>query len=254
MKVWDESGNPVEASEDVVVNDLTKAQIYDKLPDGVRYIPIVIDTNTGNYMLGLVSPEAIAKGEDLEAVSELVDSMLPAAEIFPTFKEQVDAKLVNLSSLLDSKTGLGNAVGKPVEVNGTTGTSTMAAREDHTHAARVQRKVVQLDADGLATWTFNKPFDNKPCVNPMVFQTSTTQPIVVEGVSFVMANGKYAGVTVKGYRSRALPVLTTLPIGALLTGVVTGVNTLTSALTGYNMFAGGQLSGVEVHLSAGDQM
>lgn len=141
-----------------------------------------------------------------------------------------------------------------VALNGLQGTSTTYARSDHTHAARVQRKIVTLDSNGLATWTFAKPFTAEPSLQYMVFQSSG-EPIVVEAQSWVMSGSDYIGVNIKAYRSRALPTLTALSGGlTLITQVITGVNTLITALTGFNIFGGGSLTGVKVHLSAGDQM
>lgn len=143
-----------------------------------------------------------------------------------------------------------NTTPASVAVNGLQGTSTTYARSDHTHAARVQRKIVTLDANGLATWTFTRPFTTMPSLQYMVFQASG-EPIIVEAQSWVMSGSDYVGVNIKAYRSRAMPTLTPLTV---VTFVLTGVNQLFALLSGYNVFGGGSLNGVNVHLSAGDQM
>lgn len=142
----------------------------------------------------------------------------------------------------------------PVALQGSAGTSTEYALKDHTHEARTQRKVVTLDGNGLATWTFAKPFENKPSLNYMVFQPTGTGKVVVDAVEWVMSGTKYAGVKVSGSRSQKLPQSPPVSPLAFLGNVITGVNNLISGLSGYDIFAGGNLNGVEVHLSAGDQI
>lgn len=140
-----------------------------------------------------------------------------------------------------------------VAVNGLQGASSTYSRSDHTHAARVQRKIVTLDTNGLATWTFTKPFLSEPSLQYMVFQ-STGDPIVVEAQGWVMDGTTYVGVTIKGSRSQRVATIQPLNALAILGVVTTGVNTLVTALSGFNPFGGSNLTGVKVHLSAGDQM
>jgi hypothetical protein len=63
-------------------------------------------------------------------------------------------------------------------------------------------------------------------------------------------NGRYYGVTIQGKRSRVLPTLTPLS-GALtlLTQLITGVNTVITSLTGYDVF-GGAAAGATVSVIA----
>lgn len=139
-----------------------------------------------------------------------------------------------------------------VAVDGVQGTSETYARSDHTHAARVQRRILTLDASGLATWTFTRAFTAEPSLQYMVFQ-STGDPIVVEAQSWVMNGANYTGVVVKGYRSRPLPALATIT-GTLLTDILTPLNNRLGLLNNFNLFGGASLTGVKVHMSAGDQM
>lgn len=142
----------------------------------------------------------------------------------------------------------------PVALQGSAGISTEYALKDHTHEARTQRRVVTLDGNGLATWTFSKPFDNKPSMNYMVFQPTGTGKVVVDAVEWVMSGTKFVGVKVSGSRSQKLPQSPPVTGIALLANVITGLNNLIAGLSGYDIFAGGNLNGVEVHLSAGDQI
>lgn len=133
------------------------------------------------------------------------------------------------------------------------GSSIEFALADHTHAARVQRKIVTLDANGYSTWTFAKPFASMPSLQYMVFQSSGA-PIIVEGQTWIMDGTNFVGVTIRGYRSQNLPQQQQMGIGTLLSGLLNGVNVIASTLTGFNVFGGGSLNGVSVHMSAGDQM
>lgn len=177
-------------------------------------------------------------------------------------KDQVDAPAASVASLSaalagmpDASTLLSNQIGATLAVTGLAGTGLKASREDHTHPARVQRTILTLAADGTASWTFTKPFDAMPSLGYMVVQAAG-EPIIVDATGFSMGTGptlgKYVSVAVKGRRSQPLPNLTA--VSGLLTAVITGVNTLVSSLTGFNVFGGGSLGGVLVCLSAGDQM
>lgn len=62
-----------------------------------------------------------------------------------------------------------------VALVGAKGASQKASRSDHTHTARVQRKIVNLDASGQASWTFDRMLDNKPAMGYMVFQAASAR-------------------------------------------------------------------------------
>lgn len=132
------------------------------------------------------------------------------------------------------------------------GESPRAAHADHTHTARVQRKIVTLNANGEATWLFARSFASKPVLTPLYFEMADNAPVIVKGKSWVMEGQTYTGVVVKAYRSRSLPVMN--PVSGVLSGVTNGVNSAINALTGFNVFGGGNLLGIEVHLSAGEQL
>jgi hypothetical protein len=93
------------------------------------------------------------------------------------------------------------------------GTSDRFAREDHTHAARVQRTVVTTATDGTVTWVFARPIvcavGKVPPISYMVEDPGT--PVVVQIISRAFASDAQAGtdthtaVTIKAQRSRVLP-------------------------------------------------
>lgn len=261
MQVFDEQGNVVEGEG--VVNDLTKSPVFQQLPAGLTYIPIVIPAADGaTPRLGLVVPSVIATAAQVSDVKAKADKAEQDAAAAKTQAGQADSKASTAVATASAAGAKADGIVVPqaataappgVAVDGSKGDIPRYALENHTHPARVQRKEVTLDVNGMATWTFTKPFDSKPVVNYMVEQ-ATGEPIIIEVNAFVMTNGKWSGVTVKGYRSRVTPTVAPLNVLAILGAVVTGVNTLISALSNFNLFAGGNLTGVKVHLSAGDAM
>lgn len=115
-------------------------------------------------------------------------------------------------------------------LDGARGTSPNFAREDHTHAARVQRTVLMSAADGTATWTFARPI---VCaagkVSPISYMVEDTgSPVVVQITGRAFTSDATAGtdthtaVTVKAQRSRALPA-TLLSLAALVSFDVFGI-------------------------------
>ncbi|MGV7034851.1 hypothetical protein [Methylobacterium symbioticum] len=121
------------------------------------------------------------------------------------------------------------------------GASSLYARADHTHAARVQRTVLTTASDGTAKWTFARPIavsaGKLPPVAYMVEDTGT--PVVVQVVGREMTSDgttdTHTSVSIKAQRSRTLPAT----IVAL------------SALISFDVF-GGAVAGVKVNLFAGD--
>lgn len=186
---------------------------------------------------------------ELESLDNRIGDMEPAAEAFPAAQEAISTLQTTVNNI-PAPPAASTSSPISVAVDSAQGSSIQYARADHTHAARVQRKIVTLDTNGLATWTFTRPFTAEPSLQYMVFQASG-EPIIVEAQSWVMTGANYTGVNIKAYRSRAMPTLTPLTV---VTFVLTGVNALFAALSGFNIFGGTGLTGVKVHMSAGDQM
>jgi len=128
------------------------------------------------------------------------------------------------------------------------GMSTRYAREDHTHKARIKRAIVTIGADGTAKWDFAEPFATVPIVTHMVQESSGANRVNV-----IITSVSATSVTVYADRMRNLPVLQQMQGGLLatLTQVITGVNALVTALSGYNL-SGGSATGVKVHLYAAE--
>lgn len=120
-------------------------------------------------------------------------------------------------------------------------TATKFAMEDHSHPRVTSTTYVTLDSTGQAFALFTRSFTNKPGLDlTETDATATSQPLSLRGLAWQQdANGRYYGVTIQGKRARVLPQLNALSgVLTLLTQVVTGVNSLVTALTGYDLFAG----------------
>lgn len=124
-----------------------------------------------------------------------------------------------------------------------------------------RRGQVALGAAGTATITFNPPIEMTwaPSREPFMQLTprigSSDNPVicnVVDGTFTTNAQGAFTGVTIKGGRmAAALPTLTLLS-GALtlITQVVTGVNAIVTALTGFKLIDPTLVSGVKIDWQA----
>ena len=134
------------------------------------------------------------------------------------------------------------AAPKSEAVGAATGTTVRYAREDHQHPRLTSTTYATLDASGQATATFSRSFVNKPGLNLTETDAATgSQPLVLRGLAWQRdGNGLYIGVTIQGRRAQMLPQVNPLS-GAitLVTGVVTGVNSLITSLTNYDVFGGG---------------
>ena len=107
---------------------------------------------------------------------------------------------------------------------------------DHQHPRLTATARGTLDANGTASVTFTQVFDAEPAVTVLsVGARAAGKSIPDFDVTLVQdANGKYVGCTVYARRTRVLPQQTQLNVLAVLSGVITGVNTLAAALSGYD--------------------
>lgn len=129
---------------------------------------------------------------------------------------------------------------------------TRYAREDHQHPRLTSTTYATLGSTGQAVVAFSRSFLNKPGINLTETDAAAgTQPLVLRGLGWVQdANGLYTGVTIQGSRAQLLPALSPLSgVLTLLGQVITGVNTLVTSLTNYNLF-GGSAAGATVSVIA----
>ncbi|SFV06022.1 hypothetical protein SAMN02799631_04338 [Methylobacterium sp. 174MFSha1.1] len=146
-----------------------------------------------------------------------------------------------VQSAISAMPAPGTATPPATALDGTPGTSTLYARADHTHAARVQRTVLTTLADGTATWTFARPIavptGRLPPIAYMVEDTGT--PVVVQITGRTMTTDgtmdTHTAVAIRAQRARTLPAALTV----------------LTALVGFDIF-GGSASGVRVNVWAAD--
>ena len=129
----------------------------------------------------------------------------------------------------------------PTALDSGKGSSDRFAREDHTHAARVQRTVLTTAADGTLTWTFARPIvctsGKVPPITYMVEDPGT--PVVVQITARTFTSDAQAGtdthtaVTIKAQRSRVLPA-TLISLAALISFDIFGA---AAGATKVNLFA-----------------
>lgn len=144
----------------------------------------------------------------------------------------------------------GSAMPPATALDGKTGTSQRYAREDHTHAARIQRTVLTTIADGTILWTYARPIvcdaGKVPPVTYMVEDGGSVVAVQILSRTFtsdpVTGKDTHVGVLVKAQRSQPLPGLT----GILL------IAPLITALANFNPFGSPAVSGVKVNLFAAD--
>ena len=108
---------------------------------------------------------------------------------------------------------LANTIPKSELGSAKAGTAVKASRMDHVHPTISWRGRVTLGADGKATVIFGRSFAAEP-------DTKT--------------GDVWTGAVITGTRARALPTLG--GVSGLLTAVITGINTVTTALSGFNLF------------------
>lgn len=126
------------------------------------------------------------------------------------------------------------------------------ARADHQHPRLTSTTYGTLGSNSQATVPFTRTFVNKPGINlTETDATASTQPLVLRAIGWTQdTNGLYTGVIIQGSRAQLLPELTPLSTAlALLSGIVTGVNTVVTTLTKYNIF-GGSAAGASVSVIA----
>lgn len=120
------------------------------------------------------------------------------------------------------------------------GTTDAITRPDHQHPRLTATAKGTLDSSGLANVVFTQVFDTEPAVS-IISIGARGQGTAVPDFDFTFttdANGKYTGGIVYGRRARKLPAqplaITPLNVLAALGTVISGVNTLATAITGYD--------------------
>lgn len=133
---------------------------------------------------------------------------------------------------------LSDNVPSPENRTAAAGLMQKASRGDHVHERLTATSTGVLGASGEATITFTRGFTAKPACTVLLVEAADTMPVSWRIKSWVITAGKYTGCVIKGQRLTLLPILQPITVGALLTGVVTGVNAIQSTLTGFNIAQG----------------
>lgn len=130
------------------------------------------------------------------------------------------------------------------------------AMKGHQHPRLTSTTIGTLGANGLsAAMMFSRTFAAEPGTVLTPIRPGGTQPVSLEINAWIMANGQtyaagqtipanaeaYVGCVVKGYRGQTLPQLGL--VSGLLSAVITGVNSIVAALSGFNP-QGGSVNGV----------
>lgn len=112
------------------------------------------------------------------------------------------------------------------------------AREDHQHPRLTSTTVGAIGANGTASVAFTRTFPAPPGV--VFFEIPGTAPPSTQPAIFKVsiwiqnAQGQYSGCVVQAWRGQLLPTLAS--VSGLLAAVITGVNSIITALSGYNAF------------------
>jgi hypothetical protein len=135
----------------------------------------------------------------------------------------------------------------PEAMTAAPGSSGRLPDASHTHPSISVRHRVTLDSNGLATVTWAHSFAIRPGIFFCPINPGAGQ-VTVNVTSETVSNGVYVGCVIKGFRSRPLPTLS--PVSAtLLSDLVTGVNAISAALTGFDA-NNASAAGVEVNVIA----
>lgn len=125
------------------------------------------------------------------------------------------------------------------------GSMMAASPGDHQHPRLTSTTAHTLDGAGRVTVTFTRlfapavstPTTPWPGVTCLLVEAADGQPVEFKVESWLNdANGNYTGCVIKGQRAQPLPVMT--GVSGLLTAVITGINTVITSLTNYNVFGG----------------
>lgn len=153
-----------------------------------------------------------------------------------------------IAQLTATTFSLGNEAPKAERTAPLAGSMNEASRVDHRHPRTVSPHTGTLDGSGQGLLTFSRTFQNMPAMAFGWVELANNRPVMFKVVSWLKWNtagtgliawtegAAYAGCIIKGYRGQPLPQLQI--VSGILTAVITGVNTLVTALTGYNVFAG----------------
>ena len=140
----------------------------------------------------------------------------------------------------------------PESKAGASGSMGLVPHADHQHPRLTSSTSGQTVTDGTATVTFTRTFTALPGVVLMAIENTSSAGPSMKVMKWLTKNAQgqlvdrsttqgstetYDGCVVYAWRSRALPAQTTINVLSLLTGVITALNNLLTALSGYEPYA-----------------
>lgn len=173
-----------------------------------------------------ISPEVRLRVQARQAL-ELADAAATLGDV-ATAKAQAIAAIPPLASTTPA----------PEMTGGSPGAAMAVPRADHAHPRLTSTTGPHtLDASGKVTVLFTRTFTKAPGLAfTRITDTDTQDRDVTLQASYIITANLYVGVIVRGRKSAVLPTLTSLSVGALLSGVITGVNAIVTALSGFDVF------------------
>lgn len=139
----------------------------------------------------------------------------------------------------------------PEATGGAAGSMGKVPHADHQHPRLTSSTSGQTAANGTASVTFTRSFatlpgvvltaiDNTnsagPSMKVMKWLTKNAQGQLVDRSTSAGSTETYDGAVVYAWRGRALPTQTPISVATLLTGVITALNNLINALSGYEPY------------------
>lgn len=197
---------------------------------GVKQEPIPAPPNLTPY----------AKKTDIPAVPD-VSGLATKTDLVPLAKK-TDIPVVP---------PIDTAVPPPEKTGGAAGSGGKIADSRHQHPRMSSATYVTLGANAKAQVDFTRTFPTKPTLTfAEVEAVETSQPVICRALTWIRnPGGDYIGVVIQGFRFRPLPTQNPVSVGSLLTGVITGLNSLISSLTGFSV-TGGSAVGAEISVIA----
>jgi len=172
------------------------------------------------------------------ALQQAVSGKADAATVSTALAKKADASSIPAPS---------TSVPPPEGTAGAAGAMSPYARGDHVHP-RLTSSTGNTGAaptshvigsNGTARITFTRTFPTFPAAIftevPPQTGVMSAQPAIFRVDSWITdGTGAYSGCVVRAWRTQTLPTL--LTVTGILTAVITGVNAIVSALTGFNPF------------------
>jgi len=186
---------------------------------------------------------ALSAKADTSALAAKADAAVVAALSSTVSGKASSAELALVAAAMPV---IANEIPQPEVTGGQAGIEGMKVPgAKHQHPRLSSTTTGSIAANGLATVTFTRTFTAAPgmviteipgTAPPQTMPATFKVESWVRDVMTPTPSGAYTGAVIRAWRSQVLPTQTTLSLVSLLSGVITGVNTLIASLTGFNIF------------------